>query len=106
MTTIRINRETLEIQIDGHAGGGPKGQDLICCAVSTLTETLSIYLEIMLQKGLLADLKEEIESGHVYLYPQPYGWSKEQTTTAIDVIRNGYIALAEQYSDKIRYEEE
>lgn len=106
MITIRINRETMEIQVDGHAGGGPRGQDLICCAVSTLTETLSINLEIMLQKGLLADLKEEIESGHVYIYPQPYGWSMGQTAAVIDVIRIGYKALAEQYSDKIRYEEE
>ena len=106
MVNVKMNLETLEIQIDGHAGGGPHGEDLVCCGVSTLAETLLIYMEKLMRDGLLADLKEEVKSGHVYLHPQPYGWSMEKVVTAIDVIRNGFKALAEQFSKYVTYEEE
>ena len=36
MTSIRMRWSRLEMKIDGHADWGPKGADLVCCAVLTL----------------------------------------------------------------------
>jgi len=106
MVTVKINTRTLEIQMDGHANAAPKGQDLICCAVSILIQTLCIYMEEQEKAGRLAGLKEEIEPGHVYLNPQPYGWSRKDVLTAYNVIREGLRTLAKQYENHIRLEEE
>lgn len=106
MVTVKINTRTLEIMMDGHANTAPKGQDLVCCAVSILIQTLCLYMEEQEKAGRLAGLKEEIEPGHVYLNPQPYGWSKKDALTAFNVIREGLRALAKQYENHIRLEEE
>ncbi len=43
---IRICRlGKTSVTIRGHAGSGPYGQDLVCCAVSALTLTLVVNLE-------------------------------------------------------------
>ena len=106
MVRVKINTRTLEITMDGHANAAPKGQDLVCCAVSILIQTLCLYMEEQERAGRLAGLKEEIAPGHVYLNPQPYGWSRKDTLTAFNVIRQGMLALAEQYKNHIRLEEE
>lgn len=37
---ITITREKYRFTIEGHAGYAPKGQDIVCAAVSALYETL------------------------------------------------------------------
>ena len=106
MINIKVNMDTMEIIVQGHAFSNPKGQDIICSAVSTLTETLSVYLEEKMKEGLLQDLHEEVRSGNVYINPQPYSWAANEIKTAIDVIRIGYMATAKTYSEYINYEEE
>ena len=32
----------LEVRASGHANSAPKGQDLVCCAVSVLTQSLAL----------------------------------------------------------------
>lgn len=106
MVNIKMNFKTLEIQIEGHANTAPKGEDLVCCAVSTLSEALSVYLETMLHRGMLIDLKEEVTSGHVYLNPQPYSWAMNTIRAGIEVIRLGFMSVANTYNEYIKYEED
>lgn len=106
MIRIRIDMETLEMEISGHANSAEKGKDLVCCAVSTLAETLSRYLEKQMADGNLINLVDEIGNGLVYLNPTPYGWSIQETVAAYKVIREGFRALANEYTDYITLEEE
>lgn len=43
MTHVQYVRkgETFLLQASGHAGAAPRGEDLVCCAVSTLVQTLA-----------------------------------------------------------------
>ena len=106
MVTIKIDTKTLELTAEGHANSAPMGEDLVCCAVSILLQTLCIWTEEQDKAGRLISLKEEIEPGHVYLNPQPYGWSRREILTAFCVIREGLKALAEQNENYIRMEGE
>ena len=54
MTSIRMRWSRLEMKIDGHADWGPKGADLVCCAVSTLIQTLVACLEEGEKRGRLS----------------------------------------------------
>lgn len=42
---IRITAGREKITISGHAGYAPKGQDIVCAAVSALTENLKLGIE-------------------------------------------------------------
>lgn len=43
--TSRNNGDQIRIRVSGHAGAGPYGYDLICAAVSALTQSLEINAE-------------------------------------------------------------
>lgn len=106
MVKIRVDMETLEVQVDGHANSADFGRDLVCCALSMLTETLARYFEKQMSEGNLANLTVEIQEGHAYINPTPYGWSLQDAVTAIRVIREGYRALAAEHGKYIRLEED
>lgn len=40
MINITFNPNTFELSIEGHAGHGKKGEDIVCSAISTLFYTL------------------------------------------------------------------
>lgn len=44
LTSIN-NGEQIRIRVSGHAGAGPHGHDLVCAAVSALTQSLEINAE-------------------------------------------------------------
>ena len=106
MIGIRIDMETLELEISGHANSAEKGKDLVCCAVSTLAQTLAAYMEKQMGDGNLSNLSAEVQDGYVYLNPTPYGWSMQDTVTAFKTIREGFRTLARDYGEYIRLEEE
>ena len=106
MVRVKIYWDTPEIQIEGHANTAPKGQDLVCCAVSMMIETLSLYMENMMKEGRLLDLKSDRESGRVYLCPQPVPWAVDELYIAIKMAATGFRVLAEQYSEYVTFEEE
>lgn len=58
---IAVKVSQYGIQVDGHAGYGEKGKDIVCAAVSVLAQSLISSLE-----SLTADpIDYEIQSGHI-----------------------------------------
>lgn len=106
MVKIRIDMNALELRMQGHANSDRHGKDLVCCALSILTETLSRYLERMLAEGQIYNLREEIEPGDVYIQAEPWGWSRKDTWVAFNVIREGMRALAKGNEKFIEMKEE
>lgn len=45
MLTSKNNGNQIRIRVSGHAGAGPHGYDLVCAAVSALTQSLEINAE-------------------------------------------------------------
>lgn len=58
---IVITRAENSITIKGHANYAPRGQDIVCAAVSTLTQTLIASLEELTKE----DLSYQAEAGNV-----------------------------------------
>lgn len=42
---IQIHVDSTQIVVEGHAGHGPPGQDIVCAAVSALVQTLALSLD-------------------------------------------------------------
>ena len=98
-------KNPLELEVTGHAQAAEKGKDLICCAISMLTQTLSIYMKKLNELGLANLLKNDVEEGHAHIVALDNNWSKE-ARTAFAVIGVGLRELAEEYKQYIEIEEE
>lgn len=92
MIEVRLNER--EVNIKGHAGAGPIGQDLVCCAVSTLFYSLVANIE-----HYTCNIKYLSESGDATIK------TYDDTETLNSCFRYFEIAireLQEAYPDKIK----
>lgn len=55
---IQIRRKRGRIEIDGHAGAGPYGHDVVCAAISALVQTLVCSLEELTGDEFYSDLRQ------------------------------------------------
>ncbi len=53
---ITVTRQDCRITIEGHAGCGPPGQDIVCAAVSTLVQTLARSIDNLTTDTVTADI--------------------------------------------------
>lgn len=52
MTAVRYDREGLRLEMEGHAGAGEFGRDLVCAALSMLMMTLERRMEERAERTL------------------------------------------------------
>ena len=102
MTSIRIDVEGMTLEIDGHAGYAPVGQDIVCAAISTLAYTLAQNLALTLFDD---EYTAEFEDGHAYIqaYP-PDDTSADKCRGIFMTIANGLAMVEAQYSQYIQFE--
>lgn len=103
MISIRIDVEGMRLQIEGHAGYAPEGQDIICAGVSTLAYTLAQNLALTLDHS---DYTAELDKGRAYIEARPPETSAEQCRGIFMTIANGLNMLAAQYDQYIQFEGE
>jgi uncharacterized protein YsxB (DUF464 family) len=103
MIHIVFKPKTMELTINGHAGHGKKGKDIVCSAISTLFYTLGESLwqsASMLWKEPI--IKEEEGDGYLVCHP------KEEYEGNIALIYRtvliGMEMVAEQYPKNVKFE--
>lgn len=92
---IEVSVRKDEITVAGHAGFAPEGQDIICAAVSTLTQTLIKSIEDLTDDRI----QYRISPGRVDI---DYGNLSEQSRTLIDSFFVGIYMIANEYPDYVR----
>ena len=104
MTTITYHAKCHDICIEGHANSGPVGEDLICCAVSTLAHTLQQTLEdFNIDYALHSD--ETIPVIHIIGNPSDDIYQVVECTVAFQTVACGLRGLAANYPEYITYNE-
>lgn len=83
-----------QITVTGHAGYAPRGQDIVCAAVSTLTQCLVRALD-QLTPGRAAS---QLVIGEALIRLE---YPSEDTQLLVDAYRVGIAALAEAYPDNV-----
>lgn len=61
MIRVRVQRQAgqiSQVKVSGHAGKAPKGEDIICAAVSALVQTFFFSLQRLLQLDVEADVRD------------------------------------------------
>ena len=94
MISVRV-RES-RISVSGHAGQAPKGQDIVCAAVSALTLTLILGLNEV--AGM--DVKSQEAAGNVCIE-----WQNVNDTgkALIDTWYLGMCRIAQSYDNYIQF---
>ena len=94
---ISIKHTAGEIVIQGHAGYAPRGEDIVCAAISTLTQVLITSVE-----ELTEDLiKYDIKAGRASI---SYGNLSEQAQLLVDSFFIGCRMVAEAHPENVRIE--
>lgn len=106
MTTIRYNADDLRLEAEGHAGGGEKGQDIICAAVSTLEQTLARALYEMQDEGNCQVEYQHGEPGKTSIHAIPRIWRRISVRQMFEFTMTGLRAIAEKYPENVTIEEE
>ena len=78
------------LTVSGHAGYAPKGQDIVCAAVSAL-----VY-------ALIGTLEETENVTEVLLCPGYAAVEAKKETAAFDLVRCGLTQLADKYPDFVQ----
>ena len=104
MTHIDVKRNAeghiVECYFRGHAEAGPYGEDIVCAAISMLSQTSLLGLHEVAQQSM----EYRIEDGELdILLSEPI---TERGQTILETMLLGIKNVADQYSDFVRVSEE
>ena len=89
---IRVVFTDRRVTVQGHAGYAPKGQDVVCAAVSAL-----VY-------ALIATLKETENIRETVIRPGYATVAAKERDRAFDVVRGGLAQIAARYPNCVSLE--
>ncbi len=93
MTVVSVRKD--EIKISGHAGYAEAGKDIVCAAVTTLTQTLIRSLEDLARDKI----QYEISSGRADIH---YRNLSEEGKLLVDSFFIGICQIADEFPENVR----
>ena len=102
MINITFKPKTFELAVNGHAGYGKKGKDIVCSAISTLFYTLgeALYESVYMLEDAPIFKDEE---GEGYLACTPKEEHKNTITRTYWTVLVGMHMMAEQYPKNVKF---
>ena len=104
MIQITYNRAIPSVTIEGHAGSGEKGHDLVCAAVSILAYTLASLVDGLEYETQIHGATVEMNDGDAWISCEPIDNYKFPIKLMFDTICAGFDILAQEYPDNVSYE--
>ncbi|WP_127147838.1 ribosomal-processing cysteine protease Prp [Veillonella sp. VA139] len=104
MTHIDVKRngvgQIIECHFQGHAGAAPYGEDIVCAAISMLSQTSILGLHEVAQQAM----EYQMEDGELHiLLSEPIN---ESGQAILETMLLGIKNVADQYSDFVRVSEQ
>ena len=104
MIQVTYHRKYNRVTVEGHAGSGPEGHDLVCSAVSALALTLAGNVAYMEAQEAVYDVTTKLEEGNAEIQCSPYRRYKDSVEQIFRSICVGFELLATKYPDNITYD--
>ena len=92
------------VTVNGHAKSAKKGNDLVCCAASTLAYTAAANVEKMYDSGIVRNPVTKLKDGDAEISCNPKPNMKNLVTMVLDSICVGFEMLAASNPQYISYE--
>lgn len=94
--------KALALAVKGHAGKGPKGEDIVCAAATMLAYTLAQNVS-KCRLGLKGRPKIQMKEGDIIIRCRPKDRHRDQLRLVYETIGEGYRLLAHNYPDAVEY---
>ena len=104
MIQVTYYRQYNRVTVEGHAGSGPDGHDLVCAAVSALALTLAGNVSHMEAQEAVYGVTIDLKEGNAEIQCIPYRRYKESVAQIYRAICVGFELLATKYPENIFYE--
>lgn len=104
MIKVIYHRQYNRVTVEGHAGCGPEGHDLVCAAVSAIALTLAGNVSYMETQEAVYGTIIKLEEGNAEIQCTPYRRYKDSTQQILRAICVGFELLATKYPENISYE--
>jgi len=106
MTTVKFHTYPdgrISMTVSGHAGFAPRGQDILCAAVSVLTLTAAQTAGELQRKNLLQqEAVTVLQEGFACITLRPKAHARGQARAAFRVILTGMRLLARSYPQYVQ----
>ena len=103
MIRVVYHRLYNRVTVEGHAGSGPEGHDLVCAAVSALALTLAGNVSHMQTQDAVYDVTIKLEEGNAEVQCTAYRRYKDSVAQIFRSICVGFELLATKYPHNISY---
>ena len=104
MIQVTYYRQYNRVTVEGHAGSGPDGHDLVCAAVSALALTLAGNVSHMEAQEAVYGVTIDLKEGNAEIQCIPYRRYKDSVAQIYRAICVGFELLATKYPENIFYE--
>lgn len=94
---VKEEKDSVEISTIGHAYSNEPGKDLVCCAISTLIQTLAYYLDSVHEEDEMIEFS--IEEGNTYICAD----LNDKTKESVKTILFGIEQIAAQYIQYVNF---
>ena len=91
------------VKIDGHAGSGPVGHDLVCAAVSALALTLAGNVSYMQTQDAVYGVSIDLKEGNAEIKCSAYRRYKDSVEQIYRAICVGFELLSTKYPENILF---
>lgn len=98
MTRVRYHPEEYHLSVEGHAGAGAYGEDVVCAGISVLSFTLIQAAE---EFNMHLYLNETDGSLDVRCYPDEE--DEERCRFLFNVLADGFDMMAAKYPEYIKF---
>ena len=94
------------LQVYGHARSAPKGEDLVCCAASTLMYTAAQNALQLYEQGMLNHFPDTVlNSGNAQVTAVAVLEGREKVEQMFHTVAVGFDMLARQYPEYLMFRE-
>lgn len=103
MIHVTYYRKYNRVTVEGHAGSGPEGHDLVCAAVSALALTLAGNVSYMQAQEAVRNVVIDLKEGNAEIQCTAYRRYKASVEQIYRAICVGFELLATKYPENISY---
>lgn len=103
MIHVTYYRQYNRVVMEGHAGAGPEGHDLVCASASALALTLAGNVAYMEAQEAVHDTITKLEEGNAEIQCTPYRRYRDSVEQVFRSICVGFELLATKYPENISY---
>lgn len=104
MIKVVYERNPMRLTVQGHAGSGEVGHDLVCASASILVYTLASFAKNTYKARQVKKLKVRLDEGDAEISFKAKPRYRMAITLVCDAICGGFQLLAYNYPGNISYE--